>query len=331
MITGKEALQIVDKYREQVQDQSRIESLDREFPSYAQLLGGAAVQLFRADLNKTGAFKWRGAIVGATTLANLGAQRLIVPSAGNHARGAVWAASELDIPVTAVVPTTAPAQKSEQLHELWPDGQLTVKIIGDSFDDSFTWATSQTNGHILHPFGEHVIPGQGTIVADILQLYPEVKQIILPIGGAGLAAAIVEELRVRGQTDIEVIAAEAEGSNSARKSIAAGRLQSADAPNRRYGGSAVGTIGQQAFEILIRSNNFQILPVPEYHVNELIQSYAYDRKYVDQKAWPNIEPTSLVAVAALRQLLQQNTESNRETVVIATGHNAPLPNMTLAA
>ena len=72
MITGNEALRIVDNYRERVEDASHIEALEKEFPSYAQLLGAGAVLLFRADLNKTGAFKWRGAIVGATALAEQG-------------------------------------------------------------------------------------------------------------------------------------------------------------------------------------------------------------------------------------------------------------------
>lgn len=326
MITGNEALRVVNNYRERVKDQSRIEALDREFPSYAQLLGDNAVQLFRADLNETGAFKWRGAIVGATFLAEQGVEHIIVPSAGNHARGAVWAARELGLAVTAVVPTTAPAQKSEGLRELWDDPRLTIKVIGRSFDESHTWASQQTNGKILHPFGELVIPGQGTLVADILRLYPGVKKIVITIGGAGLAAGILEALEKEGRTDIEVVAAEAEGSNSARKSLAVGALQYADAPNLRYGGSAVRMIGQRAFDVLNRSNNFSILPVPEQDVNELIQLYADDRTRNHLEAQPNIEPTALVAIAALRQQIQ-----DRSTVVITTGHNDTLPNLALAA
>ena len=326
MTTGNEALRIVNSYRESVEDQSRIEALSQEFPSYAQLIGDKAIQLFRADLNETGAFKWRGAIVGASQLAEQGVQHIIVPSAGNHARGAVWAARELGLAVTAVVPTTAPAQKSEKLRELWDDPRLTIKVVGESFDESLAWALTQTNGKILHPFGELVIPGQGTVVDDILARFPDVENIVTAVGGGGLAAGILRRLEELERTDIQVIGAEAEGSNSARKSLAAGDLQPADAPNLRYGGSAVRTMGHQALDIFARSHNFQILPVPERDVDELIELYAQDREQAQQEAWPNLEPTSLVAVAALRQQIR-----NRPTVVIATGHNDVLPKLALAA
>jgi threonine dehydratase len=326
MTTGNEALKIVNRYREHVEDRSRVEALSNEFPSYAQLLGKAAAQLFRADLNETGAFKWRGAIVGATLLAEQGVQHIIVPSAGNHARGAVWAARELGLAVTAVVPTTAPAQKSEKLRELWDDPRLTIKIIGESFDESLAWALTQTDGKILHPFGELVIPGQGTVVDDVLARFPDVKSIVTAVGGGGLAAGMLRRLEELARTDIEVIGAEAEGSNSARKSLAAGDLRPADAPNLRYGGSAVRTIGQHALDIFARSSNFQILPVPERDVDELIEHYTHDRKQRLQMDWPNLEPTSLVAIAAMRQQIQ-----NEPTVVIATGHNDVLPNLAFAA
>lgn len=326
MITGNEALRVVNNYREHVRDQSRIETLGQEFPSYAQHLGNNAIRLFRADLNETGAFKWRGAIVGATLLAEQGVQHIIVPSAGNHARGAVWAARELGIAVTAVVPTTAPAQKSEKLRELWDDSRLTIKVVGESFDESLTWALAQTDGKILHPFGELVIPGQGTVVDDVLAHFPDVENIVTAIGGGGLAAGMLRRLEELGRTDIQIIGAEAEGSNSARKSLAAGDLQPADAPNLRYGGSAVRRMGEQALGIFARSSNFQILPVPEHDVDELIKLYSQDREQNLQNTWPNLEPTSLVAVAAMRQ-----QRRNRPTVVIATGHNDTLPKVALAA
>jgi threonine dehydratase len=326
MITGNEALQIVDSYRSRVGDTSRVEALEREFPAYAQLLGNTAVQLFRADLNKTGAFKWRGAIVGTTRLVEQGVEHILVPSAGNHARGAVWSASEFGVFVTPIVPTTAPKQKSEGLHELWDDPRLNIKIIGQSFNDSLTWAEQQTDGKILHPFGELVIPGQGTVVDDILRLHPETKEIVLAIGGGGLAAGVLRRLEELGRTDIQVTAAEAEGSNSARKSLTAGELRPADAPNLRYGGSAVLTMGQHALDIIARSNNFTVLPVPEQDVDEVIRLYADDRRANNLEMHPNIEPTALVAVAALRKQIQHG-----DTVVIATGHNDALPKLALAA
>jgi threonine synthase len=85
-------------------------------------------------------------------------------------------------------------------------------------------------------------------------------------------------------------------------------------------------MGRRALNIFARSDNFHILPVPESDVNELIELYRRDREINQQDAWPNLEPTSLVAIAALRQQRQ-----NESTVVVATGHNDALPTLALAS
>lgn len=319
MISGESALATVNQYRERAHDNTTVEALSSEFPDFANAIGLYATWLLRADQNESGTFKWRGAIVGATTLAGQGANHLIVPSAGNHARGAVCAARELDLPITVVVPESAPAKKCELINELWDDPRLTVRPVGDTFNDSLNWALKQTNGELLHPFGEFVIPGQGTVVDDILAQQPSVKTIVTPVGGGGLATGILRRLTELDRSDITVIGAEAEGSNSLSKSLALGRLTPADAPNLRYGGSAVLTTGQSTLDACRDNKAFRLLPVPDTDVRQLIEQYQRQRAIHKIEHLPNLEPTTLVAVAALKQQVHRG-----ETVVVATGRNDSL-------
>ena len=319
LMSGNDALAIIDAYRGEIHDLTTVEELDREFPYYTQELGLTGTWLAHLEDNDSGTFKWRGAMAGAVQLAREGATRLIVPSAGNHARGAVWAAKQLGMPITTVVPNSAPEKKRTKLRELWDSHLLHIKTVGETFDESLEWARADPSGILLHPYGREVIPGQGTAVDDILRLKPDTETIVLPVGGGGLAAGVLRRLDELGRLDIQVIGAEAEGSNSMSKSLRTGEITAADKPNQRYGGSAVQKLSQAALDIASNSPNFQVTTVPEADVDELIDWYESGRQELIRHMTPHLEPTSLVAVAALKQRLHTG-----ETVVLGTGQNDAL-------
>jgi threonine dehydratase len=140
---------------------------------------------------------------------------------------------------------------------------------------------------------------------------------VTPVGGGGLAAGILLRLRDLGRTDIIVHGAEAEGSNSATRSLARHERTRAERPNMRYGGSAVQTIGKLAFETFQNSSQFHLVKVPDYDVDELSDLYLQGQYDLLRTNTSNFEPTSLVAVAALKQL-----RDLRGTVtVLGTGQN----------
>ncbi len=316
-LTGDEALAIIDVYRGRVEDHTIVESLDHEFPYVAYELGLTATTLVTACDNLSGAFKWRGALVGATMLAEHGARHLVAPSAGNHARGSVLASKLLGLPITVAVPTTAPEKKRQGIRELWNDSrQLTIREVGTTFNESLDWALRQDLS-VLHPFdSREVIAGQGTVVDDILREQPEVQTIVLPVGGGGLLAGVLGRLYELEREDIEVVAAEATGSDSLSRSLTRGELTDAEAPNSRYGGSAVRRIGEIAFEYCQEAPNLTVVNVPEGDVDFISNLYESGRRELLRMDTPNIEPTTLVAVAALSQL-----STERRTVVVATGQN----------
>jgi threonine dehydratase len=326
---GEEALTIINNYRSHVDEHFSVEPLDTEFPTFARELD-ANVQLARAGDNLAGAFKWRGAIYGAYKLHEQGIERLVVPSAGNHARGAALAARALNMPAMVIVPESAPDEKKHKIKQLWSSSKLRVLTRGETFSESLQFAVENFDqAELLHPYDNpDVMAGQGTIVDDILYQSPDAKHLVVPVGGGGLAGGMLNRLNELGRSDITVHAVEAAGSDSASSSLAAGRLIDAYRPNQLYGGSAVSRIGELAYQAFIDHSNFTVVTsVFDDDVSLLIESYKYDRKEQLIENVSAYEPTSLVAIAGLTRVidgLKAYDRAGEQVVVIGTGHNAPL-------
>ncbi|HEX6416817.1 MAG TPA: pyridoxal-phosphate dependent enzyme [Candidatus Saccharimonadales bacterium] len=323
---GEIARDIITAYRGEVQDYSRVEELEREFPTYARLLGSDAIFLMNAADNLAGAFKWRGAFVGAHALKEAGATGLITPSAGNALRGGALAAKAAGLEYHGVVPITAPLQKREGARALYDDPRFQLHVVGSSFDEALEWALEHPElGKLLHPFNDpNVIAGQGTVADDILEsaLGRDIRHIVAPTGGSGLVAGVLQRLAELSRTDITVHAAEAAGSNSLSLSLRAGRVVDAEAPNARYGGSAVRRIGDYTLSVCRDADNLRTLTVSDDEVDMLTESYEQDRYDLWRQDTPNFEPTTLVAVAALKQLVAKHP--GEPMVVIGTGYNDSL-------
>lgn len=329
--SGEEAFEIVQRHRKTFEERFAVDPLEDEFPRFAQQLGREGIWLARADDNTAGAFKWRGALVGATKLQEQGHDSLVVPSAGNHARGAILAAKILGMAVHVVVPETAPPAKKEGLSELWDDPRLTVHAVGTSFDESLEWARANPHyGELLHPYDDqNVIAGGGTWVDDLIEKMrlsghlDDLKVVVAPAGGSGLVAGTANRLKERGFAHVMVYAAEGEGNDSASRSIQKGERVEASGPNPRFGGAAVRLVGEHGFKAYNEhSETLGILPVTLDEVDRLTEDYEADRYDRLRNDTPNYEPTSLVGVAAVKLAAALHPEG--DIVVIGTGHNAPL-------
>lgn len=329
-LNGDEALEIIDAHRKAVDEHFSVEQPEREFPTLSRQLGGSGVYVARAEDNLVGAFKWRGAFAGAYKLAEEGYETLVVPSAGNHARGAIVAARTLGLSVHVVVPTSAPPVKKELLGELWKGGKLSIHTVGQTFDESLEWAKAHPDdGVLLHPYDDpNVARGQGTIVDDILTHRPDTQHIVVPVGGGGLLAGTLHRLTEQNRTDIHVHAVEALGSNSLSRSLRLEKNTQADTPNPRFGGSAVRYTGQEAYYEASLYSRLHLLSVDNATVDDLINDYQQDRVELLRQATPNLEPTSLVAVAGLSQIIK--AYPNEVITVVGTGKNEvlrPLPSV----
>ena len=157
---------------------------------------GREVRLKAENLQRTGAFKVRGAVNKLTTLSpEERAAGVVAASAGNHGQAVAWAARQLGIRATIFVPVTAPMAKVEACRNY---GAAT-EMAGEDFEDALDAALAhveETGGTFIHPYEDQlVVAGQGTIGLELLDQEPDVGTVLIPIGGGGLALGIATALR----------------------------------------------------------------------------------------------------------------------------------------
>jgi len=328
---GDEAYGIIDKYREEMGEEFELRPLDTEFAFFMHRLGANGLYLADAANNHAGTFKWRGALNKMAALQNDGVESVVVPSAGNHLRGAVMAAKVLGMNIHGVVPTSAPNAKKEGALELWGDEPgFRLHVVGDTFDDSLAYANENKHlGELVHPFDDPLVSeGQGTIVDDMIDAAimqgVDVRHLVVAIGGGGLASGVAKRAEERG-LPITVHAVEAEGSDSASQSVKAGRIIAATQPNLRYGGSAVKRTGRHTLQAYQTLPNMRLWRASDDEVRALADDYEDEIRYRELHKYPSfvpLEPTTLVAIAGLGKIAKAYPDE--AIAVVGTGRNDSL-------
>jgi threonine dehydratase len=159
-------------------------------------LAGREVFLKAENLQRTGAFKIRGAVNKLATLsAEERARGVVAASAGNHGQAVAWAAREAGAPATIFVPQDAPMAKVEAAKNYGAQ----VEFTGAVFEDAVAAAAAyveECGATFVHPFEDEVIiAGQGTLGLELAEQLPEVETVLVPVGGGGLCAGIGVALR----------------------------------------------------------------------------------------------------------------------------------------
>ena len=150
---------------------------------------GATVILKYENLQFTGSFKERGALVKLLSLTDTKRkQGIIAMSAGNHAQAVAYQAQQLNIPTTIVMPYFTPNIKVERTRSFGAE----IIFHGETLDDSIILGkqiAQERNLNIVHPYDdEQIIAGQGTIALEMLATYPDLDVLLVPVGGGGLIA-----------------------------------------------------------------------------------------------------------------------------------------------
>ncbi len=150
-------------------------------------LSGADVYLKFENLQFTGSFKERGALVKLLSLSEKQRQQgVIAMSAGNHAQAVAYHAQQLGIRAVIVMPRFTPNVKVERTRSFGAE----VILHGESLDEAsaLTQQLLQEQGlYLVHPYDDaHIIAGQGTIALEMLATHPDLEVLIVPVGGGGL-------------------------------------------------------------------------------------------------------------------------------------------------
>jgi threonine dehydratase len=163
-------------------------------PELAVDVGAGEVRLKREELQPTGAFKTRGAHNKVAVVAEGRPEAaLVTASSGNHGIAVATASFRHDMRLTVLVGRSVSPAKLERLRAL-ETGRIVVELAGDTSDDAETEARRRDDaGHAIYipPYNDpEVIAGQATVGVEILDDWPEVDTIVVPIGGGGLIAGI---------------------------------------------------------------------------------------------------------------------------------------------
>ena len=194
-------------------------------------LAGRRIFFKCENLQKVGAFKYRGASNAVLKLTDAEAAKGVVThSSGNHAQALALAARVRGIPAYIVMPKTAPAVKKAAVEGY--GGQVTLCEPNLAARESTANELVAKTGATLIPPFDHVdvIAGQGTAALELLEDVPDLDAIITPVGGGGLLAGCT--VAARGvKPGIRVFGAEPLGADDAARSKAAGAWQPQTGPN----------------------------------------------------------------------------------------------------
>ncbi|WP_435297432.1 threonine ammonia-lyase [Streptomyces sp. YPW6] len=213
-------------------------------------LVGAPVHLKCENLQRTGSFKLRGAYVRISGLTPVErAAGVVAASAGNHAQGVALASSLLGVRSTVFMPVGAPLPKVAATREYGAEVRLHGQVVDETLAAAQRYA-EETGGVFIHPFDHpDIIAGQGTLGLEILEQCPEVRTIVLGIGGGGLAAGVAVAVKAL-RPDVRIVGVQAEGAACYPPSLAAGYPVSLDAPATMADGIKVGRPGDVPFALV---------------------------------------------------------------------------------
>ncbi|HEV2902178.1 MAG TPA: pyridoxal-phosphate dependent enzyme, partial [Gaiellaceae bacterium] len=178
----------------------RIAGVARETPVYSSetfsRIAGRDVWLKAENLQRTGAFKVRGAVNRLAFLSDAEREAgVVAASAGNHGQAVAWAARQAGVKARIFVPEDAPMAKVEACRTYGSDLILT----GERFEDAMAAAKAdveERGATFIHPFEDPlVIAGQGTIGLELVEQVADAETVVIPVGGGGLAAGTAIALR----------------------------------------------------------------------------------------------------------------------------------------
>ena len=232
---------------------SRIGSRIRHTPLQSSpdlsALAGCTLLLKLENLQRTGAFKIRGALNKLLTMdPAVAARGVLTASAGNHGQGVALAARLLGFPATIVLPLGVSLAKLEAIER---HGAQTI-LYGSAYDEAARYAhdlAAERGMTYVHAFDDpHVIAGQGTIALEMLTDAPDLDTLVVPVGGGGLMAGIATAARALKPT-LKIVGVQAAGAPACAESFRSGARQTLPV-STIADGIAVAQPGARTFPII---------------------------------------------------------------------------------
>jgi threonine dehydratase len=280
------------------------------------LLTGSEIFFKCENLQKAGAFKFRGACNAIFSLTDEQSSRGVgTHSSGNHGAALALAASLKGIQAHIVMPSNSPAIKKRAVagyggiitycEPTLQSRELTLQKIAD-----------KTGIEIVHPYNNStVIAGQGTAAKELLETVPYLDLVMCPVGGGGLLSGTALSVKALS-VSCRIIAAEPLGADDACRSFKAGYIIPSLHPKTIADGLLT-SLGEINFAI-ISKNVDDIITVSE-------ESIIASMRLVWERMKLIIEPSSAVPLAVL--LENKGAFQNLRIGIILSGGNIDLNNL----
>ncbi len=181
-------------------------------------ISGYEVYLKKENLQRTGAFKLRGAFNRIASLVEEGKKEgVVAASAGNHAQGVAFSARYFNMDATIVMPESTPLTKVQGVKELG----AKVILHGSNYDEAYAYAVTfgkENNYNFVHPFtDDEVMAGQGTVTLEMFEDIKDLDALVVPVGGGGLIAGMSVAAKALNP-EVKIIAVSAQGAPAMKKS-----------------------------------------------------------------------------------------------------------------
>ena len=183
----------------------------------------ADVYLKCENLQRTGSFKLRGAYNALATLpAELRAVGIVASSAGNHGLGVAMSARLLGVRARIFMPADAPAVKRDGIIALGAEVDQSQPHYDAAHDAAVAYADAHSMTFVNPCAGAPLLAGQGTVAVEVLAELPDVRTVIVPVGGGGLVGGMGAFLRAVAP-GVRIVGAQSEHTNAMALSLSAGR------------------------------------------------------------------------------------------------------------
>ncbi len=257
----------------------------------ADAKAGATLFFKAENLQRVGAFKFRGAYNAIAALAPEARRNGVVAfSSGNHAQAIAYAAQLQGVPATIVMPQDAPAMKMAAT-----SGYGAEIILYDRYTEdrqAISDRIARERGAALIPPYDHpdVIAGQGTAALELIEETGALDLLVVPLGGGGLLAGSALAARALSP-GCSVIGVEPEAGNDGQQSLRKGEIVTIPVPRSIADGALPTHVGNHNFPIL-QDKVADIVTVTDAQLVETMRFFAERMKIV-------VEPTGCLAAAAV--------------------------------
>lgn len=286
----------------------RAESLDE--------ITGARIWFKCENLQKVGAFKFRGACNAVMSLRDEEAERGVAThSSGNHAAALALAARRRGIAASIVMPSNAPAIKKSAVAGYGARIHYCEPTLA-AREETLAEVIRMTGASEIHPYNDYrIIAGQATAALELLEQVPDLDLLIAPVGGGGLLSGTALSVRaIRPQT--QVIGVEPTGADDAYRSMQAGYLIPSLSP-------------QTICDGLLTSLGDKTFPIIQQHVDRILTAednvICRAMRHIWERMKIIVEPSAAVALAVV---LQASEDFRGATLgIILSGGNLDLDHL----